>query len=452
MLLVFCMSQPLLFCQAQPAALDVLFVVDNSGSMKQSDPTLLIPGVLARFANGLPSNSQVGILIFDKTVNVVMQVSRIDGRQRHNEVGAALGKVSYKGTRSDLGGAVERAIYELRQHGRPDARWAIVVVTDGVLDLGSKRATAANGRWLREDLAAEAKRLHISVFAVMVSQAADYQVALSLTRTTGGDYYRALAPSLLPQALAEISEKLTKLADNVPKAPSIPMGVRISGPNFAIVSALALVTLGLILVVILASKRLGRPHAHAPELVDSALKQAVWIPSLSALRDQGLAVSNELAKATELLEQASSNVNQFQKAVERYALSKHNELEAAEEQCIGLARECILLLDHLEIMIERAELKNESAESLRVARSRLCNLLEDANIDEIPITTGNVFDSAVQVATSTVHRGGPEGIIAAVSRKGYTMKLRGREVTLRPAGVTVTSARSEAQAGVGGPE
>jgi len=34
----------------------------------------------------------------------------------------------------------------------------------------------------------------------------------------------------------------------------------------------------------------------------------------------------------------------------------------------------------------------------------------------------------------------------AVSRKGYEMKVRGRDVILRPAEVTVTSMHAEAQA------
>jgi molecular chaperone GrpE (heat shock protein) len=208
----------------------------------------------------------------------------------------------------------------------------------------------------------------------------------------------------------------------------------------------------LMIVVVLARRRLRPPNVLAPELLGRAVEESPRVPSLSALRDQGAAVSHGLAKVTELFAQVNSSVNQFQTVVERYALSNYNELEEAEEQCIGLARECILLLDHLDLMIERCEKRGEPADLLRAARSRLCNLLEDGQIEEMSVSAGDVFNSAVQVATAAVSGSGPEGLVAGVSRKGYAMKVRGRDVTLRPAEVTVTSTHAKAQAGSGGPK
>jgi len=172
--------------------------------------------------------------------------------------------------------------------------------------------------------------------------------------------------------------------------------------------------------------------------------------SLSALREQGATVSRELVNATEVLTRTNSTVNQLQAAVDGYALSNYNAIQEVEEQCVALGRECILLLDHLDIMIHRAEEKSQQADSLRSARGRLCNLLEGAKIEEIPVKTGDVFDSSVQVATSIVANGSREGVVVTVSRKGYEMKVRGRDVILRPAEVTVTSMHAQAQAGAGG--
>jgi molecular chaperone GrpE (heat shock protein) len=160
-------------------------------------------------------------------------------------------------------------------------------------------------------------------------------------------------------------------------------------------------------------------------------------------------VSRELVNAAEALTRTDSTVNQLQAAVERYASSNHNAVQEVEEQCLSLGLECILLLDHLDIMIDRAEEKSQQADSLRSARSRLFNLLEGAKIEEIPVKAGDAFDSAIQVATSTVAGSSREGLVVAVSRKGYEMKVRGRDVILRPAEVTVTSMHAEAQAGRG---
>jgi len=213
-------------------------------------------------------------------------------------------------------------------------------------------------------------------------------MVLGFARTTGGEYFRALAPSL-PRALEQVDESLAK-------------------------------------------------NAESRELLHIAIEEPSSNPSLSALREQGATVSRELVKAKEALTRTSSTVNQLQAAVERYALLSYNAVQEVEEQCVALGRECILLLDHLDIMIHRAEEKSHQADSLRSARGRLCNLLEGAQIEEIPVKPGDVFDSAVQVATSVVASSSRDGLVVAVLRKGYEMKVRGRDVILRPAEVTVT--------------
>jgi molecular chaperone GrpE (heat shock protein) len=151
---------------------------------------------------------------------------------------------------------------------------------------------------------------------------------------------------------------------------------------------------------------------------------------VSVLREQGAAVSHALAAA-------DSKVRDFQNAVERYSQSNYKAVQGVEDHCFTLARECILLLDHLDIVIGRARQNNEPLNYLSDARRRLCSLLETALIEEIPVTAGDVFDGAVHIPTSVVGGTGPEGIILGVSRKGYAMKVTGRSnVILRAAEVT----------------
>jgi molecular chaperone GrpE (heat shock protein) len=448
-LLLTCALQLPLCAQTPPSgALDIFLVVDNSGSMRQVDPDLLMPCTLSTFAGRLPLNSQLGILTFDKRVNVVLDLTRTTSKQFQDDVAAGLRNVNYEGSRSDLAGGVERAIYELRQRGRSDARRAIVLVTDGILDLGSRSATDRKTRWLREDLAAEARSLGVSIFAVTVSQAADFELTLSLARTTGGEYYRALAPAQLPRALTQVNERLTKMAGNSESRPSnpviakSPIGPSILVRQLILGSAIAITFALLVLAAVLSRKRAGRPRMFGQESEGATIEEAPPEPSLSALREHGTAVSHELAKAASLLTQANSQVRQFQTAVEHYALSNYKVLQAADEQCFTLARECVRLLDHLNIMIQRAEQQGEPCNSLRDARSRLCSVLETAQIEEMPVNAGDIFDAAVQTPTSAIASNGPEGVVVEVSRKGYTMKVKGRgDVILRASEVAVSTSQ-----------
>ena len=265
LLLLACAYHPILFGQAQPVGtLDVFLVIDNSGSMGPNDPTFSIPGALSAFTTRLPMNSRLGIMIFDKDAKIVLELSSTASNQFQNEVRDALKTLNYRGSRSDLAGAVERAIYELRLQSRPDRRRAIVFVTDGVLDLGTESVTAAKTRWLRDDLGLEAKRSDVSIFTVAVSQAADFQVAQTLARTTGGEYYRAPSPPLFTTALEQVTERLTKMVEigGVRPANSIETnntaGPDVFGRRVVLVAVILIGLVVLCLAIVFARKRAER--------------------------------------------------------------------------------------------------------------------------------------------------------------------------------------------------
>lgn len=378
LLLLIVPYQSLLFAQTQQAGqINLFLVVDNSGNMRQHDPHFAIPSALAEFANGLPHNSRLGIVLFDRGSKVVLELTPTDSTQFKGDLETGLRKLNYRGARSDPAGATERAIYELRLQGRPDASRTIVLVTNGVLNLGSRSSAAVKGRWLREDLAVEAKRTGVSIFPIIVGQEADFQLALSLARTTGGEYYRALRPALLPAALAEVNERLTKVVDHAAVKPAVVQSTT-RGPatpgflaRYSVLGgALVIALVVLAFAVALARRRPDRPETPVPGVPGSTAKEEPPIPSLSAVREQGASVQHLLASTVDLLAQTNSKVREFQSAVERHALSNYKVLQVADEQCFTLARECVLLLDHLDIMIRRAEQNGEPARSLLDARER----------------------------------------------------------------------------------
>ena len=454
--LLVCACRPILFGQALPAStLDVFLVIDNSGSMRPNDPTFSIPGALSAFTTRMPMNTRLGIMIFDKDVKIVLDLSSTARNQFQNEVRDALKTLNYRGSRSDLAGAVERAIYELRLHSSPDRRRAIVFITDGLQDLGSESATAAKTRWLRDDLGLEAKRSDVSIFTVAVSEAADFQVAQTLASTTAGDYYRAPSPALFTTALEQVTNRLKKMVEVGSVKPPSPIDTRntagpeVFGRRVILVPVILIGLVLLCLAIVFARKRAGRSGSGDASI---AIEDVTPVPSLSALRGRGVEVSRALTAATDQIMKANSTVNQLQTAVDRYALSSFKELQDADERCFTLARECILLLDHLDIMIQRDRERGDAINSLSDARRRLCSLLETAHIDEIPVNAGDAFNGTIHIATSAVGASGPEGVVVEVSRRGYAMKVSGRsDVLVRAAEVTVSARQAEVRPASGGP-
>jgi molecular chaperone GrpE (heat shock protein) len=383
------------------------------------------------------------MLIFDKDAKVILELTKTDSQRFEGDASEALQKVNYTGWRANLAAGIERAIDELKQHGRADAKQTVVFVSDGILDRGSGPTTNKSSSWLPDDLALEVKHSGISVFPVILNQATDYRMVPGLARTTGGEYFSTVAPAL-PPALEQVAETLAKNVESAPAVPKSPQDPPFRS-SLLMVGALVVIVLAAVamLVAVFAWRRRSRGRASRPGLLHIVIEEPSSNLSLSALREHGATVSRELVDATEVLTRTGSTVSQLQAAVDRYALSNHNAIQEVEEQCVALGRECILLLDHLDIMIDRAEEKSQQADSLRSARGRLCDLLEGAKIEEIPVKAGDVFDSAVQVATSTVADSSREGFVVEVSRKGYEMKVRGRDVILRPAEVTVASTHAK---------
>ena len=208
---------------SQEVAKDLVLVLDNSGSMKKNDPNFLTTKAVAEFINNLKGDTRVAVLIFDKVVKFAVPLTVVDGDSR-DTILKSLEQIDYRGQLTDSPAAVERAIYDLKVNGRPDVEKSIIFMTDGIVDTGNKAIDAEKTRWLREDLAGDAAELNIRIFAVAFTDNADFLLIQSLARRTDGEYYRAMTPSDLPLAFAQINTILEtpKVIEPEPAPPPPP--------------------------------------------------------------------------------------------------------------------------------------------------------------------------------------------------------------------------------------
>ncbi len=179
-------------------------MLDNSGSMRKNDPQFLTQQAVEEFVEHLPETARVAVLIFDQKVNLAVSLTPVSDQTRPKLL-ASLAQVNYHGQWTDSPAAMERAIYELRHRGRADADKSIVFMTDGIVDTGDKARDREKSRWLREDLAAEAAQAGIRIFGIAFTDAADYQLIQTLTRNTGGEYFRAFKAEDLQDVFNRIS-------------------------------------------------------------------------------------------------------------------------------------------------------------------------------------------------------------------------------------------------------
>jgi Mg-chelatase subunit ChlD len=202
---------------------DVVLVLDNSGSMKKNDPKFLTSIAVTEFINSLDEATRVAIIIFDQDVRVAVPLTEVLPDTR-DSILQSLEQINYKGLFTDSPAAIERAIYDLKQNGRTDAKKLIIFMTDGIVDTGNANRDLEKAKWLKEDLAADAADSEIKIFGIAFTEDADFELIQSLAQNTDGEYYRALQPEDLNGVFERVHTIINKQPEPEPviETPVVP--------------------------------------------------------------------------------------------------------------------------------------------------------------------------------------------------------------------------------------
>jgi Mg-chelatase subunit ChlD len=172
-------------------ALDIVLVLDNSGSMKQNDPQLLTREVVTRFLDGISANTRMGMVVFDQDARLIEPLTALDSLNAKIGFLKGLDSLNYQGKYTNSPVAIERALYELRTHGREQADKIVIFLTDGIVDTGDSARDREKAQWLKDSLTVESQKLGIRLFTIAFTDRADYQLIQTLAMKTGGEYFRA---------------------------------------------------------------------------------------------------------------------------------------------------------------------------------------------------------------------------------------------------------------------
>lgn len=215
---------PALAAESAGPLMDLVFVIDNSGSMRKNDPHSITPKVVETFVRQLPESAQVGVVLFDQNARILSPMSRISGKQDGSEIIAGLKKIDYRGQFTNTPMGMERAIYELKIHGRPLAEKAIVLITDGIVDTGDPVKDQELTQWLKKDLTAQSRQLAIRVFGIAFTENADFSLIQTLALRTGGEYFRTHEASEISSVLTQVQTHMTPPPkENLAPLPLIPV-------------------------------------------------------------------------------------------------------------------------------------------------------------------------------------------------------------------------------------
>ncbi len=210
---------PVNAAQNTTGPLDLVFVIDNSGSMKKNDPKFEIRQAIQDFVIVLPRQSRVGMVLFDENVRLLHRLRIISNPRVQKQFISSLEKIDYTGRYTDSPNGIERALYELKTNGRTASRKVLVFLTDGQVTIGDKDKNRQLTQWLKQDLTHELKQLGIRIYGVAFTDDADFSMIQSLASRTEGEYFRARDASQIAFAFARIRDYLKPLAAQPDIAP-----------------------------------------------------------------------------------------------------------------------------------------------------------------------------------------------------------------------------------------
>lgn len=256
--------------------LDILFVLDNSGTMIKHDPEFLTHKVAANFIQGLSKDSRVGFIIFDVKADLEMPLTSLATTDLEKSVANTLRKLSYNGKYTNIPMAIEKAIYELKQNGRKDAKKLIIFMTDGYIDTGNAKKDGELGKWLKDDLTLDAKNAGIRIFSLAFSEEADFELIQTLAVKTEGGYYRALTEKDLQTVFSSIQQTILTLQ----KKAETKVEPKVEKEDFSrglpLVAVVGLIVLGVVVIIVISRGR--RKDIHDFNLEHVADKKQPAMP------------------------------------------------------------------------------------------------------------------------------------------------------------------------------
>lgn len=204
--------------------LDLVFVIDNSGSMKKNDPKFITPKVVSTFVRQLPKSAQVGMVLFDQKARLLIPLTLINGSQAQQGVIDSLKNIDYRGQYTNTPSGIERALYELKNSSRSEAQKGIIFVTDGIVDTGNKQRDQELTRWLKEDITAQSKQMGVRIFGIAFTESADFSLIQLLATRTNGEYFRTFEAAEISGVLHQIQALMTpKKPEPKPELKPLPL-------------------------------------------------------------------------------------------------------------------------------------------------------------------------------------------------------------------------------------
>jgi hypothetical protein len=196
--------------QPPEQGMDVVLVMDSSGSMKSTDPRALRKPAAKMLISLLGEHDRASVVSFSDQGYPVSYLRPNHIPREQEQLFAAVDKISSKGVYTNLHGALLAAKGILDKDTSPAERRLVVLMSDGKMDLGDEEKSRKLTRQVFDQVLPLFRRENIELQTIAFSEASDKRLLASLAKAAGGHFYVANTDTELHQTFSRIFEDSTQ--------------------------------------------------------------------------------------------------------------------------------------------------------------------------------------------------------------------------------------------------
>jgi hypothetical protein len=189
-------------------SIDVVLVMDSSGSMKKTDPLSLRIPAAKLFVSLLKEQDRAGVVSFSDTAYPIIHLTPVNSAENKDLLFDAAEKITSDGLYTNLHDALSKGFDALSQDNKAERARIIVLMSDGMMDVGDPHKDTELVNTIRDELSVLLEENGIKVFTIAFTRQSDTLMLKKISKRTGGFYNLALKDNDFHLIFTSIFESL----------------------------------------------------------------------------------------------------------------------------------------------------------------------------------------------------------------------------------------------------
>jgi hypothetical protein len=188
--------------------IDVVLVMDSSGSMKKTDPQSLRIPAAKLFISLLKDGDRASVISFSGEGETLINLTAVDSRNNKEKLFTAAEKITSRGRYTNLYGALTKGMEVLSENTSEGRTQIIILMSDGMMDVGDPVEDSSLVESIRSELSVTLEESGIKVYTIAFTENSDRVLLERISKRTGGFYNLTLSDHDFHVVFTSIFESL----------------------------------------------------------------------------------------------------------------------------------------------------------------------------------------------------------------------------------------------------